>query len=142
MINEWFNGIGHTMLELTWRASLVVLLVLALRPLAVRWLPLKFMPWLWLIVAVKLLCPVAPACWWSLDNTVGLFARIPASPATPSIPPVVDHPVGTPVVVSIFVPDSDAPAISLGAVAGLIWFVGVLVIGGGRWARICLFIGG
>jgi beta-lactamase regulating signal transducer with metallopeptidase domain len=56
------------LLSMTWRALLLIALVLVLRPAVVRWLPLKVMPWLWLLVALKLLVPVAPAASWSLYN--------------------------------------------------------------------------
>ena len=58
----------HWVWEATWRASMLIGLVLAIRVLVGRWLSPKWTYALWLLVVVRLLLPFGPASSMSLFN--------------------------------------------------------------------------
>jgi bla regulator protein BlaR1 len=83
----------HILAATSWRATFLILVVFALRWLR-RWLPAWVFPWLWLIVAVKLLLVVAPGSPWSAYNLLSMKPETAeaigvAPPAVPAVHPSV-----------------------------------------------------
>lgn len=76
------------LLRASWRATVLVAVMLLLQRLLRRWLTPRWRHALWLIVVARLLLPVAPASSWSLSNVTPalparLIARARVTPPSP-----------------------------------------------------------
>lgn len=119
--------LGDEMIGATWRASLLIALIFCLRPFLVRWLPLRVLPWLWLVVAMKLLLISAPAGWWSLYNLTTLERFFHAAPALPIIASPSNTPITTADTSSSLpiIPVETWPTASL---LSLVWLLGAILL--------------
>jgi beta-lactamase regulating signal transducer with metallopeptidase domain len=75
------EAIFRMVLDVSWRASWLILAALALRALLRGRLPARVVFWAWIAVAVRLLCPLALPAAWSPFNAAPFPARATA-PAT------------------------------------------------------------
>jgi len=125
-----FLSLCAEMANVTWRGTLLVALIFALRPLLTRWLPLKIMPWLWLVLASKLLFITAPAGWWSLYNLLAIGDRFHPEPLqTPFDLPTTGLPSGLERLASA---SAAHPPGNWTTIPGLIWLSGVLLLALGQ----------
>src|SRR4051812_15503961 len=69
------ESLFRVVLEVSWRASWLMLAVLALRALLRRHLPARVIFWAWIAVAVRLLWPFAVPANWSPFNLATFIHR-------------------------------------------------------------------
>lgn len=121
--------LGSEVIEITWRASLLIALIFALRPHLVRWLPSKALPWLWLVVAIKLLLISAPAGWWSLYNLTALGRHFSVVPTLPNVEPfAVMGTAGAEMPVSVPSLPPAGESWNWTTLLALAWLLGVVVL--------------
>ncbi|MCX6955557.1 MAG: peptidylprolyl isomerase [Verrucomicrobia bacterium] len=93
------DPIFRAVLDASWRASALVIVVLALRPLLRGHLPARVVFWIWIAVAARLLLPITLPVAWSPFNLTSLAhpptfgrvldldtAELPAAFAGPDLP--------------------------------------------------------
>ena len=122
----------RALLDSSWRASWLIVLVLAVRHWVGGRVAARLLFWVWIAVAIRLLVPMSLPVAWSPFNLASwsgapirelkLFAPLAATPAvaaanTPATATVASH-----------VTVSSTAALSVGEWAALIWAVGVVVL--------------
>jgi beta-lactamase regulating signal transducer with metallopeptidase domain len=123
----------RVVLDVSWRASWLILAALALRALLRGRLPARVVFWAWIAVAVRLLCPLALPAAWSPFNAAPFAPHASDSTAARGVQPTAaDWPASTDSIASVApVADEMSPSVTLSSVPwlALIWLAGAVALG-------------
>ncbi len=93
-LQDWYSGLGpamQTLVQATWQASVLVMLVLAVQMMFGRWLNARWRYALWSVVVLRLMLPVTPGSVVSVFNLFRgeaeavVVAELPAAPVSAPI---------------------------------------------------------